>query len=113
MARVAFRTELALVDVVLGMTGGAIGARFDFSLCRFGVAGVAGEALVLASQRKARLFVVVEFPIGPAIWVVALGAIGAESAFVRIVFLVAVDATRRRVPIRGREMAFLARCGCM
>lgn len=91
MAALALHAELSEMNVVTPMTGSAILGELHLG-GRLPMAIDALRFAMRASQRKASLFLVVEFPRRPAVGRVAGGAIASESAFVNVVLLVAANA---------------------
>lgn len=90
---VACRTFLAiaaLVGVLDAMASGAI-AR-DVLIAFAHVAGRAGHLLVLLLERKSGLAVIKRLLLVPCLLTVAIGTFLAETAFMRVVLLVAPDA---------------------
>lgn len=110
MTCVAAIAELAAVNIFASVTRYTCRACGRFVVRLRNVTRFAGKPCVLAGQREIRLLVVIELPIPPAVRVVAIGAFRAQSAFVFVVFLVAVVAGLWRVLVARRQMALFARC---
>ena len=96
MAAVAGGTILTVMPVVGAMTRDA-GARTLDLVVRFdAMAGSAFETFMCAGERKVRLQIMIERPIGPVRRIVALLTSLAERSHVRVVLSVAGDAVDRR-----------------
>ena len=107
MATLALHAELAEMNVVVAMTGGAVGGHFHLS-GRAAMAFAAGELDVFASQRKFRLAVVVEFPDAPGVRRMAGRTVSSESTAVNIAAAMACETIVRRAFERARHMALAA-----
>lgn len=99
VATCAIGSELALVDIVIGMTA-YTGHRKLYDAGWLFMAGVAGERLVRPAQREPRHRVVIEAVLLPVATIVAACAIGAVAALVDIVLHMTGDAGPRRLPDR-------------
>ena len=91
VALLAARTKLALMRIVLLVTGHA--CRREFFGERASVAGVALDFDVSAPQRKRRLVVIESHGLPPSLIVTSL-AFGAVAAAMDILYLVTPDAGR-------------------
>lgn len=107
MASVAPGAEATSVDIIFSMAAAAGGRKINFSLHGCPVTGNAGETLVGAVQDIVRLLAVVEGPQGPAIWVMAVAAVGPEALAVLVVTPVAIDACIGSILVSGREVTLL------
>ncbi len=95
VARVAFLTVSGAVNILQLMTGDAALREVLVYLAR--MTGLAGDILMRAFQRKFRLAVIEWLRVAPFCRRMAGLAFFAESAFVAVVFLVAVKADRGRL----------------
>ena len=108
MALITSLPEGSLVSIIGAMAPDAITLRRDFCR-RFGrVARMALQALMRSRQLKPRLRRVVKAPARPCVRVMALSAIGAQSAFVLFILMTFGTGTRDVLEI-VTAMALLAR----
>ena len=108
MATPAVEAEFAVMDIIGAMAIAAAPAEFCMRGERLPVAIVAGHRGVRSEQWKVGLPVVVETPLLPVHRVVTCGAVVFETALVRVVVTVAVDAGGRSVVEDLRLMTVLA-----
>lgn len=97
------------MGVVQPMTGMTIAGQFDFLCDRCLVAAFAGDPIMGAVQGKIGLFVMVECPHAPPVWVMTLPAGRSQPIFVRIILLVARGAFEFGILKSGRKVTLLAR----
>jgi len=97
MAPLTLWAETAFVFVILPMTADTGGRGFHIPVHTLTVAGVAIEPFMTSFQLKLGARIVIEVPDLPVACVVAVMALCAQLAPVRVVFLVAGIAGRRRL----------------
>lgn len=112
MATGAICSELAPVDIIVGMTAHASNGQFHVARGLL-VAGIACEGLVSPAQCKPGHLVVVKAALLPVPVIVAAGAVAAITPFVDIVPHMAGNASARRFPdrIANPMTRRAARCG--
>lgn len=108
MAPVAQIAELAVMHIILMMTGQTIRIQNDLLINRNHMTQFAFKALVTAFQFISRLRVVIESPKLPTVRVMAHMALSPQSLFVHIIFCVTGVAIHGRIFERLRIVALAA-----
>ena len=108
MTGLAVVAEASEMWIVAAMTGIAVIGNRGAAADGFTVACIAGESRVRSRQRKISLTIMVELPCAPVRRVVAVIALLAETALVRVVVDVTRNAGAVRVVECGGRMALFA-----
>ena len=97
------------MNVVLLVAAEARRGQADLPFDDLAVAGAAVQPEMGAIKAIIGLTVVIESPEGPAIRVVTQLAIGAQTALVNVLRLMAADAFQDRVSVLRRQVTFFTR----
>jgi hypothetical protein len=109
MTSIASGPEVSSVDIILTVATAACRRNADLGGHGHPMTGHAAEPAVRAVQHVIGLPVMVEYPQGPPVRVVALSATRAQALAVLVVTFMAIDTRRRRIFVSGGNVALFTR----